>query len=85
MSMRAKTPASPRVVPLGVFDHPSPEQDDYDYYEEEGTQVSVNLGVARDKNESKLEKKQRKMAIKEERRICRMQKKIMKEAFSEEF
>jgi hypothetical protein len=32
-----------------------------------------------------MEKKVRKMTIKEERKICRMQKKIMKEAFKDEF
>ncbi|KAL9182254.1 hypothetical protein ACHAXT_012906 [Thalassiosira profunda] len=71
-------------LPLGAFDRPSLEEE-YDEYCEDDTQVSVNLGAARDKNESKLEKKQRKMAIKEERKICRMQKKILKEAFGEEF
>jgi len=76
-------------LPLGVYDtqnNPSPE-DEYDYFDgDEGdTYLSVNLGEARNKDETKMEKKERKMAIKEERKICRMQKKIMKEAFKEEF
>jgi len=77
-------------LPLGIFnniDEQSPEQDDDDYYynDESETYISINRGEARDKSETKLEKKQRKVAIKEERKICRMQKKIMKEAFKEEF
>ncbi|KAL7461440.1 hypothetical protein ACHAXS_001858 [Conticribra weissflogii] len=58
---------------------------DDDYYGESDTFLSVNRGEARNKKESAEEKKMRKLAIKEERRICRMQKKIMKEAFKEEF
>jgi len=78
-------------LPLGIFnniDEQSPEQDDdndYYYNDESETYISINRGEARDKSETKLEKKQRKVAIKEERKICRMQKKIMKEAFKEEF
>ena len=76
-------------LPLGVFnniDEQSPEQDDDEYYNDESeTYISINRGEKRDKSETRLEKKQRKVAIKEERKICRMQKKIMKEAFKEEF
>mmetsp|Transcript_5078 Transcript_5078/g.10746 ORF Transcript_5078/g.10746 Transcript_5078/m.10746 type:complete len:654 (+) Transcript_5078:47-2008(+) len=65
----------------------NPEDEYYDdnYYGESDTFLSVNRGEARNKTESAEEKKMRKLAIKEERRICRMQKKIMKEAFKEEF
>ncbi|KAL7526783.1 hypothetical protein ACHAXR_001650, partial [Thalassiosira sp. AJA248-18] len=78
---------------LPVFNyHNSPEEEEeyYDpdtHYYDEGndTYLSINRGEARDKAESKMEKKNRKLAIKEERKICRMQKKIMKEAFKEEF
>ncbi|KAL3779353.1 hypothetical protein HJC23_007483 [Cyclotella cryptica] len=76
-------------LPLGVFDKPnhnssgsSPEDD---FYGESDTYISVNKGESRNKAESTLEKKVRKMAVKEERKICRIQKKIMKEAFREEF
>ena len=82
-------------LPLGTFDNQyrsqqSPEDDVYDeydneYYNESDTYISINRGEARNKAETKMEKKQRKVAIKEERKICRMQKKIMKEAFKEEF
>lgn len=78
-------------LPLGVFDnyHQSqgagPEDNDPYGYDESDTFISVNRGEARNKQESKMEKKVRKMTIKEERKICRMQKKIMKEAFKDEF
>ena len=59
--------------------------DDEDYFGEGSTYLSINRGEARQRDESKQEKRDRKMAVKEERRVCRMQKKIMKEAFAEEF
>ncbi|KAL3822191.1 hypothetical protein ACHAXA_008207 [Cyclostephanos tholiformis] len=59
--------------------------DNEDYFGEGSTYLSINRGEARQRDESKQEKRERKMAVKEERRVCRMQKKIMKEAFSEEF
>ena len=70
-------------LPLGVFNNPASE-DDEEYYEED-TYISVNKGEARSQNETKVEKKLRKLAIKEERKICRIQKKMMKEAFRDEF
>lgn len=51
----------------------------------EDTYVSVNKGEARSKNETKEEKNARKMQIKKEREMSRLQKKMMKEAFSQEF
>jgi protein LTV1 len=51
----------------------------------EETYVSVNKGEARKKSESMEEKKVRKVNIKKERQVARMQKKMMKEAFNEEF
>jgi len=75
-------------LPLGVFDNynqsQSPEED-HNGYGECDTFISVNRGEARNKQESKLDKKVRKLTIKEERKICRMQKKMMKEAFKDEF
>jgi protein LTV1 len=75
-------------LPLRVFDNYNqsecPEKDHHGYGESD-TFISVNRGEARNKQESKTEKKVRKMTIKEERKICRMQKKIMKEAFKDEF
>ena len=72
-------------LPLGVFDKPNNSEPEADYYNETDTYISVNKGEARNKNESLLEKKVRKIAIKEERKICRIQKKMMKEAFRDEF
>ncbi|KAL7522314.1 hypothetical protein ACHAWX_007004 [Stephanocyclus meneghinianus] len=75
-------------LPLGVFDkhtHNSGSSPEEDCYGEGDTYISINKGEARNRAESTLEKKVRKMAVKEERKICRIQKKIMKEAFREEF
>lgn len=74
-------------LPLGVFgnNHNQPPEDDIDDYDGGDTFVSINRGEARRKDESKMDKKERKFSVKEDRRICRMQKKIMKEAFKEEF
>mmetsp|Transcript_7325 Transcript_7325/g.12402 ORF Transcript_7325/g.12402 Transcript_7325/m.12402 type:complete len:608 (-) Transcript_7325:44-1867(-) len=75
-------------LPLGVFDNynqsQSPEEDHYGYGETD-TFLSVNRGEARNKQESNMDKKVRKLTVKEERKICRMQKKMMKEAFKDEF
>jgi protein LTV1 len=65
-------------LPLGVL--PTREEEYGD-----DTFLSVNRGEARKKTESLEEKKLRKQNIKKERQVARMQKKMMKEAFSEEF
>ena len=49
------------------------------------TYVSVNKGEARKKKETAEEKKQRKAAVKMERQMARMEKKLRKEAFANEF
>ena len=77
-------------LPLGVFDDRRPQGPDEDVYPnydygEGDTYLSVNLGEARNKSETEMEKRERKQAIREERRICRMQKKMLKEAFRDEF
>jgi protein LTV1 len=75
----------------GVRSNNNGVHDDYDddeggdYFDNGSTYLSINRGEARHKNETLAEKKERKMAIKEERKICRIQKKMMKEAFAEEF
>lgn len=69
-------------LPLGVLPERGNQEDNP--FEEE-TFVSVNKGEARKKNETKEEKRLRKQAVKEERMIARMQKKMMKEAVAEEF
>jgi len=68
-------------LPLGVL--PVREEDDDDYGME--TYVCVNKGEPRSRNESKDEKNLRKLAVKKERQVARMQKKMMKEAFNDEF
>uniref|UniRef100_A0A7S4HNA3 Protein LTV1 homolog n=1 Tax=Odontella aurita TaxID=265563 RepID=A0A7S4HNA3_9STRA len=70
--------------------HPEYCDDDGREYDEYGedmddTYLSVNLGEKRDKTESKMDKKARKVAVKEERRVARIQKKMMREAFGDEF
>jgi protein LTV1 len=62
-------------LPIGVL----PFQTD------DETFVSVNRGVARKKDETLDEKKARKQAVKQEREMARMRKKLMKEAFQDEF
>jgi protein LTV1 len=52
---------------------------------DDDTLVSVNKGEARNKEETKDEKKFRKIMVKQDRQVARLQKKIMKEAFREEF
>lgn len=72
-------------LPLGVFNKPNNAEEEKDYLNESDTYISVNKGEARNKNESLMEKKVRKISVKEERKICRIQKKMMREAFREEF
>jgi protein LTV1 len=67
-------------LPLGVLSKEI-EVDD----ENADTYMSVNKGEARRKNETADEKKFRKSNIKKERQLARMQKKMMKEAFNDEF
>ena len=74
-----KTGLPLRPLEEGVVD------DDDDYFGEGSTYLSVNRGERRQKDETKDEKRDRKMAVRDERKVCRMQKKMMKEAFAEEF
>ncbi len=68
-------------LPLGVLPGPKGFLDD----QGEETFVSVNKGEARKKGESKEEKKARKLLVKQERQVARIQKKMMREAIQEEF
>lgn len=70
-------------LPLGVLPGPTKGGADDDYGEE--TYISVNKGEARKKGESKEEKRARKLLVKQERQIARIQKKMMREAIAEEF
>ncbi|KAL3935925.1 MAG: hypothetical protein SGARI_002769 [Bacillariaceae sp.] len=74
-------------LPVGVLSESKFKDDDgYDYDEvNDDTYVSVNKGEARRKNETAEEKRLRKLTIKKERQLARMQKKIMKEAYNDEF
>jgi len=65
-------------LPMGVL--PVTEKEEKDPYGD-----IVNKGKARKKKETKEEKKLRKAAVKEERMISRIQKKMVKEAFKDEF
>ena len=68
-------------LPLGVLPGPEGFLDG----EAENTYMSVNKGEARKKNETKEEKKARKLLVKQDRQIARIQKKMMREAIQEEF
>jgi protein LTV1 len=67
-------------LPLGVLSSRYDEQN-----EDDDTMFSRNRGEARKKNETKEEKKARKLAVKKEREIARLNKKLMKDAFKDEF
>ena len=77
-------------LPLGVFNSRNNDDDD-DVDEEESnyydgnTAMSVNRGLARKKDETAEEKRIRKAALKQERQISRIQKKLTREIFQEEF
>jgi protein LTV1 len=66
-------------LPIGVL--ASRQSNDHG----EESYVSVNKGEAREKEETVEEKKARKLQVKQERQLSRMQKKMMKEAFHSEF
>lgn len=65
--------------------HPDFYDGEYDDEYGDDTYLSVNLGEARDRDESKEDKKARKAAVREARQVSRIQKKMMQEAFGEEF
>jgi protein LTV1 len=71
-------------LPLGVLPSGGRDQDSDDDDGYGDTYVSVNKGEARCKNETAEEKKLRKLSVKKERQLARMQKKMMKEAFNDE-
>ena len=74
-------------LPVGVLDRQTDYTDaSYDpTYDGADTYMSVNKGVGRSKKETPEEKKLRKLQVKKERQLARMQKKMMKEAFNDEF
>lgn len=77
-------------LPLGVFDKAKKhdgddDNDDDECLEDTTTVVSVNRGVARNRTETLMEKKARKWQIKRERELARLQKKVTRQVFQEEF
>jgi protein LTV1 len=70
-------------LPLGVLPGPKKNNgmDDFD----NGTFMSVNKGEARKKEETKEEKKARKAAVKQDRQMARIEKKMMRFAINDEF
>jgi protein LTV1 len=69
-------------LPLGVL--PTAKNVD-DHDEIDDTYMSLNKGEARCRNETAEEKRLRKLNVKKERQLARMQKKMMKEAYNDEF
>jgi len=67
-------------LPLGVLSTAAQS-----YFDNDDTIASVNKGIKRNKEETPLQKKLRKQQVKQERLMARIQKKMMREAFSEEF
>ena len=65
-------------LPMNTLPVTEKEESDCDY-------KAINRGKARKKGESAEEKRRRKQAIKEERLVSRIQKKMVKEAFKDEF
>ena len=77
-------------LPLGVFNTTkegaeNDDDDDESNYFDGNTTMSVNRGLARKKNETAEEKRARKAALKQERQMARIQKKVTREIFQEEF
>lgn len=73
-------------LPIGVFDRPTAgdfDDDDDDLANE--TMVSINRGVARSRLETPEEKKGRKLLVRRERELARIQKKMTREVYAEEF
>jgi hypothetical protein len=52
--------------------------DDDDYFGEGSTCLSVNRGEAHQRDETMAGKRERKTAVRDKRKVCRMQKKMMK-------
>lgn len=75
-------------LPISVLDQPiRAESDSEDLYLNDGNQTifSINRGEARHRNETLEEKKARKLLVKRERELARIQKKMTKQVFAEEF
>eukprot|EP01132_Coremiostelium_polycephalum_P007472 gene7472-9180_t len=71
---------SKKGIPLGVL----PTKKRVEEEEDDDDEEKVNLGQAREKSESKQDKKLRKKQVKEERKLTRENKKELKKAFKKE-
>jgi len=69
-------------LPMGVLPSKNHNDDDDD---DNTRNAVVNKGAARNRKETKEEKKARKIAAKQEKMISRLEKKMMKAAFADEF
>jgi len=73
-------------LPVGVLDSQHKNGDDDDaYHDDTTTFLSINRGERRNKHETAEEKKARKLLVKRERELARLQKKMTKQVFLEEF
>ena len=74
-------------LPVGVLDSQHKHDDDNDAYgvDDTTTFLSINRGERRNKHETTEEKKARKLLVKRERELARLQKKMTKQVFQEEF
>ena len=79
LSAKTGLPISVPNKSLGVSGN---HEDDIDFDE---TVVSVNKGIGRSKDETPEEKRARKLLVKRERELARLQKKITRQVYSEEF
>jgi protein LTV1 len=73
---------------LPVWQEPAAaaEAEEEEKYDDLSTTIaSVNRGVPRPKNETAEDRKNRKLVVKKERELARIQKKMTKEAFDDEF
>jgi protein LTV1 len=69
-------------LPLGVLPSRTTSKKDT---QDLDTAMSVNRGESRNKSETTLEKKARKALVKQERHVARVQKKVTREIFQDEF
>jgi protein LTV1 len=72
-------------LPLGIWNSEGKDDEGDSYLDGNDTTISVNRGLARNKHETPEEKRARKAALKHERQVARIQKKVTREIFQEEF
>ena len=73
-------------LPIGVLNKTLLPADHYQDDEDvDDTFMSINRGEARNRNETPEEKRARKLLVKREREVARIQKKITRQVYAEEF